>query len=186
MDYYKKKIVILEVDKNDKPLGKVERWLAHKQGILHRGFTVVLISNKQLILQHRRHPAFDGLYDLSFSSHPVYINNKLQSMEEAIYQTLTREWNLKKEDLKTGLKFIDKFYYQARDPKSIYTEHEIDYIYAGELNKLPKPNPDFAYGYKIINQQPVSSFEFRVSDLILCPWVKQIIANKSFQELLSP
>jgi len=183
MNYYQKKLYLPQVDKNDRLIGQVERWRAHEQGILHRGFTVVLIYKKQLLLQHRKHPAFDGLYDLSFSSHPAYINNKLQTMAEAIYQTLKREWNLKKTDLKTELKFIDKFYYRAKDPNSIYTEHEIDYLYQVEINKLPQPNLDFAYGYKFINRQPFSNFKFQISNFPLAPWVKKIIERRFLQAL---
>jgi isopentenyl-diphosphate delta-isomerase len=178
MDYYKQKIYLAAIDKNDKIVRKVERWQAHKEGILHRGFTCILKYKSRLLLQHRRHPAFDGFFDLSFSSHPTYINGKLQTMEVAIYNTLKREWNLQKEDLKTKIKFLDKFYYKACDPKSPYTEHEIDYLYFIEINRLPKKVSDFYYNYKLVrsNDLKIKNWKLKTE---LAPWVKQIIESKS-------
>ncbi len=40
MDYLNQKLDLNKVNKKDEVLGKVERWIAHQEGILHRGFTV--------------------------------------------------------------------------------------------------------------------------------------------------
>lgn len=181
MDYYARKLFLAQIDKEDNLVGKVERWQAHEKALLHRGFTVILTFNNQIILQHRRHPAFDHFFDLSFSSHPVFINDKFQSMEEAIFNTLNREWNLFKNDLSAGPIFLDKFYYFAKDPQSIYTEHEIDYIYAAKLNRLPNINPDFAYDIQTVNIPDIKS---QIVEFRLAPWVKKILENKIIQQHL--
>lgn len=180
MNYYEKKLYLAQVDHQDKLIKPIERWKAHEKGICHLGFTTILIYNNQVILQHRKHPAFDGFYDLTFSSHPIFIDGKLQPMEEAIYNTLEREWNLAKKDLKTNLKYLDKFYYQAKDPNSIYIEHEVDYLYVAELNKLPDVNKDFAYGFKLIKKD--ISLASSIYDLgsKLAPWTKKINLSKFF------
>jgi len=177
MDYYQKKFYLAQINRDDQLISPIERWRAHQEGILHRGFTVVLVYQRQFILQHRKHPAFDGFFDLSFSSHPIYVKNQLQSMEEAIYDTLKREWNLSKKDLKTDLKYIDKFHYKARDPYSVYTEHEVDYLYSVEITRLPQPILEFSYGYDLLkissrfNRDQISSFQ-------LAPWIKKINLSK--------
>lgn len=192
MDYYQKKFYLAQVDRNDQLIGPVERWQAHEKGILHRGFTVILTYNNQLLLQQRKHPVFDKKYDLSFSSHPIFVAGQLEPMEEAIFRTLKREWNLNgtdlnrsdlKSGLKTGLKYLDKIYYRAADPKSKFVEHEIDHIYLAEINKLPQPNLDFAYGYKLINQKNLPS---KIYDLgsKLAPWVKKIVGTKTICQRL--
>ena len=168
MDYYKKQLFLAEVDRDDNILGKIERWKAHKEAVLHRGFTAILTYQNKIVLQHRKHLAFDGYFDLTFSSHQIYINEKLQTDLEAIYETLKREWNIDKTGLVSELKFLDKFYYIAKDPNSIFTEHEIDYIYQAELKSLPTPNPDFAYGFELINKQNIENFK-------MAPWVEDII-----------
>jgi len=181
MDYYSQKLFLAKVDKENNFVGKVERWLAHEKAILHRGFTVILTFQNKVVLQHRKHPAFDGFFDLSFSSHPVYIQNELQPMETAILNTLEREWNLSKQNLQTELRFLDKFYYYAKDPKSVYIEHEIDYVYEAKLNKLPAINHDFAYGYETIDVLNIAS---QISKFQLAPWVKKILTNKVIRQHL--
>lgn len=168
MDYYKRELFLAQVDKEDNIIGKIERWKAHKEGILHRGFTTILTYQNNIVLQHRKHLAFDGFFDLTFSSHQIYINNKLQTDLEAINETLKREWNIDKAELASKLKYLGKFYYKANDPNSVFTEHEIDYIYQTELKKLPTPNSDFAYGCELINKSQIRNFK-------LAPWVEEII-----------
>lgn len=178
MDYYQEKQFIAQVDKKDKVIGRIEKWPAHKKGVLHRGFTVIMIYDNQFILQQRKHPVFDGVYDFSFSSHQIYINNVLQDDFAAIYDSLKREWNIEKDDLKTKPKFLKKIYYRAKDPESDYAEHEVDYVYEIELKKLPNPNYDFCYGLSLIPR--VVFLKSKVLDLKskIAPWVKKIIEEK--------
>ena len=169
--YYKQKIYLAEVDKEDKILGKVERWLAHERGTLHRGFTVILSYQNQIVLQHRKHVAFDGIWDMTFSSHSFYQGDNLTSDLEAITLSLGREWNVGLNDLVGEPILKGKVYYQAKDPKSIFTEHEIDYIHTAELKKLPNPNLDYAYGFELIDFDQVKRFN-------LAPWVQKIYDTK--------
>src|SRR3989339_1036848 len=164
MDYYKKELFLAEVDKDDNVLRKVERWNAHKEGVLHRGFTMLLTYQDKFVLQHRKHPAFDGYYDLTFSSHQIYVHDVLQTDEDAIFDTLKREWNIDATGIKSIPKYLGKFYYKAKDPNSVFTEHEIDYIYEAELKNLPNPNPEFAYGYKLVNKKEILKYK-------TAPWV---------------
>ena len=99
MDYYKEKIYLAAVDKSDTVLEGVERWEAHEKGILHRCFTVCLFFKDKIVMQHRKHPVFDGVFDLTCSSHPVFKNGKIQRNEEAVFETLEREWSVAKGDL---------------------------------------------------------------------------------------
>ncbi len=174
MKYYTDKLYLAQVDKNDNVTGQVERWEAHKKGILHRGFTVILFYGDKIVLQHRRHPAFDKFWDLSFSSHQIYKNNSLQNNREAIGETLKREWNIDKNGLKRAVQFLGKIYYRAKDPNSIYTEHEFDYIYSAELKNTPNPNSNYAYGFELIDN---SEFSILNSKFSLTPWVEKIIAE---------
>lgn len=173
--YYQQKLLVAQVDKKDKIIGEVERWKTHLEGILHRGFTTILIYNGKYLLQHRKHPAFDKFWDLTFSSHPIYEKGQLEGDFEAIYKALAREWNLVRGDLLETPAKLGKIYYCASDPNSLYTEHEFDYIYLAKLKKLPAPNLNFSYGFELISgfnkitQLPTS--------YIIAPWVTQIIKN---------
>lgn len=176
MDYYKAVQFLAVVDREDNIIGKMEKWEAHKKGVLHRGYTAILEFENNIIIQHRKHPVFDGVYDLSFSSHQFYQGEKLQTDEEAIYEGLKREWNVEKFEIR-NLKFLNKIYYKSKDVNSEYTEHEIDYIYIVQLNKMPTANLDYAYGQKIIQKTNLVS-EIKKLQLNLAPWVEKILEEK--------
>ena len=172
-NYYKQKQIIAKVDKGGNVIGKIEKWEAHEKGILHKALTVALIYRDQFVVQHRRHPAFDGVLDITSSSHQIYVNDKLQTTEEATYECLKREWNLEKSDL-SKLKNMGAIYYKAKDEKSIYTEHEMCEILVAEINVKPKPNLDFAYGFSLVDKQELQNKNSRTYEN-LAPWVKKMI-----------
>ena len=51
---------------------------------------MILTYQNKFVLQHRKHLAFDGYYDLTFSSHQIYVHSVLQTDEDAINETLKR------------------------------------------------------------------------------------------------
>lgn len=169
----KKKLYIPEVDKNDFFIKKIDRWEAHQNAILHRGFTTILKYQDKLILQLRKHIVFDGYWDLSFSSHPLIIKDKIQSFDEAIKFTYQREW-ITNDNIKE-IKFIDKYYYKEFDKKSGFYEHEINYLYLMKINSLPKNNPEFSYDMKIIKD---NDLEKQLNQLKFAPWVTKINFKK--------
>lgn len=176
-NYYKQKLKIAKVDKNNNVIGQIERWQAHKKGILHRGFTIALIYKNYYVIQHRKHPVFDGAFDITSSSHQLYINGKLQTTLEATYQCLEREWGITKKDLLYVPKNLGAVYYKAKDKKSIYTEHEVCEILVSRVKKLPTPNFDFAYGISLVKKEELLNKKSRVYEN-LAPWVIETINQK--------
>lgn len=174
MNYYKKVQYIAEVNEQDTVIGKIEKWEAHKKGILHRGYTAILTYEDNYILQYRRHPAFDNVLDLSFSSHQLYDGKEMQSSEEAILNGLRREWDIKESDIKKSPVFIAKFQYKAFDDVSGYYEHEIDHVYKVALNRMPQPNNDFAYGFMVLHKNNLDLLKEVKMYVLLAPWVQKI------------
>lgn len=160
-----------QVNRQNKIIGKVEKWRAHRDNLLHRGFTAIIVCNNQVVVQHRKHPVFDAVYDLSFSSHQIEVNGHWEDGADAVRRGLEREWNLDKADLTQSPKLLTKFYYQAKDPNSLYSEHEIDYLYLVELARLPQPNLDYAYGMAVIDKTEIKDLPRRFSHL--SPWVRE-------------
>jgi len=177
MDYYKQKQIIAKMDKKNSVIGKIEKWEAHRKGVLHKGFTLILVYGDYYVIQHRKHPAFDGVFDLTFSSHQIFLDNRLQSPAEAADEALKREWNINKKDLSSRPKTIGFVYYRANDTKSEFIEHEIDEILKVKVSNLPLPNHDFAYGYSLVNKKELMNKKGRIYPL-LAPWVKKMIAKK--------
>ncbi|HRN70344.1 MAG TPA: hypothetical protein PLS49_04100 [Candidatus Woesebacteria bacterium] len=174
MDYFAQEQFIAQVDTNDNIIGKVEKWQAHTEAILHRAFTVAIYFEDTLVLQHRKHLVFDTVFDITISSHQIYKGNILQSDEEALMDTLQREWNISEIIGKPVLK--GTIYYQASDPFSKYTEHEMCRIYACQVQQLPMPNFEFAYGFSLLDPKKIQDKNYPLFPL-LAPWVK-----KTFEE----
>ncbi|MEK7573691.1 MAG: hypothetical protein AAB531_04670 [Patescibacteria group bacterium] len=175
--YYRQKQIIAKVNREGKIIGKIDKWEAHRKGILHKALTVAIFYKGSFIIQHRKHPAFDGVFDITSSSHQLFKNGKLQASLEATYDTLKREWNLSKEDLVSKPKNLGTIYYKSKDSKSEYTEHEMCDILITEVKTLPTPNFDFAYGFSLVKKEEVINKKRRIYQA-LAPWVKKAIANK--------
>ena len=174
MDYYDKKQFLALVDREDSVLGKAEKWDAHKKGLLHRGYTVIITHKGKIVLQHRKHPVFDNVFDLSFSSHQLYEEDVLQTDEAAIYEGLRREWGMEREDIESPPKFLKTIYYRAEDPRSGYIEHEIDYIFQVEALKTPAASADFAYGFRLVEKPALLTGDIRLPSPF-APWVKTLL-----------
>lgn len=177
MNYFKIKQTIGKANRKAQVIGEVEKWHAHKKGILHRAFSVALVYKNKYVLQHRKHIAFDGVYDLTSSSHQLMQNGKLQDTIESIYLTLEREWELKKKDFVSKPNYEGNVYYKAQDEKSEFTEHEMCDIYTVKIRRLPLPNFDFAYGFSLVTDEELTNKNSRIYSL-LAPWIKVAIEKK--------
>lgn len=177
--YYKQKQIIARVDKKGNVIGKIEKWEAHRKGILHKALTIALIYKGSFIIQHRKHPAFDGVFDITSSSHQLFIDGKLESTIDATYKTLEREWNITKKDLLTKPKNLGSVYYKAKDEKSIYIEHEVCEILVAKIKNLPIANLDFAYGFSLVKKEELVNKNSRIYQN-LAPWVKKTIEENMF------
>lgn len=170
-------MIIATCDKNGNIIGEIERWEAHKKGTLHRAFTLALIYKDFYILQHRKHPVFDGVFDLTSSSHQLVRNGRLQDTIEAANDCLFREWKIKESDILGELKLKGSVYYKAKDSNSIYTEHEICDLVEARIKKLPEPNYEVAYGYSLVTKGELANKKGRVYQS-LAPWVKKMIEEE--------
>lgn len=177
MDYYKKTLYIPQVDKDDTVLGKVERWKAHKEGILHCGFTIAVLYQDLIICQHRKHPVFGGYLDMTASSHPLYEGEKIQSFEEAIHKTLAREWGIKKTDLIGGIEDKRKVYYYSEH--GAYIEHEICYFFLTRTKVFPKVNLEYAYGFSLLSVADLADTTTPYAGSV-APWVRAALEQKIF------
>ncbi|KKR50556.1 MAG: Isopentenyl-diphosphate Delta-isomerase [Candidatus Roizmanbacteria bacterium GW2011_GWB1_40_7] len=174
-NYYDKTIFIPTVSKTGEITGQIERWEAHKKGILHKAFSVALFLENQIILQVRKHPVFDGIIDVTASSHPEMKDGKMEDEKEAVIRCLKREWHVEEKDIH-DLKDLGSVYYRAKDPKSDYIEHEYCTFYVGKIEKMVSPDTEFAYGYSLVD---LNFLKKNPQSFNLAPWV-----IKAFQDNL--
>jgi isopentenyldiphosphate isomerase len=199
--HYTQQVFIAEVDRNDTVIGLVERWRAHTENILHRAFSVVITYQNNVFLQHRKHPLFDGWFDLTIASHQIYENGQLEDDQTAVKKTLRREWNIEEKDLATQPKYLGKIYYHAEDTNgnaSGYLDHatasrlakegkhfheqEFDWFYHVEVKNIVQPNYDYCYGWSLVPLKDIISGRNHLSK-ILAPWVQKALAEKIFSSV---
>lgn len=172
--------MIARCDKRGNILGPIERWEAHEKGTLHRAFSVVMRYKDLYIVQFRKHPVFDGVLDVTSSSHQIFDvkTNILQNTMEASISTLLREWKMTESDFIGKPKIKGNVYYKAKDKYSIYTEHEIDDVVEVKVRRIPEPNLEYAYGSSLMTREELIKNK-RVNS-ILAPWVKAMINKRLF------
>jgi isopentenyldiphosphate isomerase len=173
-NYYKKEQFIAQVDKKGNILGPIEKWEAHKKGILHKAFSVTLVYKNLYILQHRKHPVFDGVFDLSCSSHQLMKNGKLELDTDAVLKTLKREWKIDASHISGKIQNIGVTYYKSTDENSKYIEHELCDQFLIKLKKLPEIYSEYAYGYSLVEEKVLKNKKSRVWKN-LAPWSKKAV-----------
>ncbi len=131
---------VILVDENDREIGAKNKMPAHRDGDLHRCFSIFVFNARgELMLQRRASGKYHsgGLWTNTCCSHP-------RSGEETVaagHRKLQQEMGFD-----CGLKEVFTFIYRA--PLGDLTEHEFDHVLFGRFEGEPKPNPAEAEGWK--------------------------------------
>lgn len=129
------------VDENDVITGFEFKNIVHKQGLLHRAFSLLVFNDKsELLLQKRAKSKYHspGLWTNTCCSHLI----ENCGFEEYIHERLKHEMGF---DCDIEFKF--SFHYEVRFKNGL-TENEIDHIYFGKWDGIPSPDPAEADDYK--------------------------------------
>lgn len=139
---------VILVDERDNELGSMEKMEAHRAGVLHRAFSVLLFnSNGEVLLQQRAANKYHsaGLWTNTCCSHP----KPSEKMENAVRRRLMEEMGVDAQP-----EFAYKFLYKVALDNNL-VEHELDHVYVGKFNGMPE-----------INAAEVASWKFeRVSSI---------------------
>ena len=132
---------VILVNEQDDVIGRAEKLEAHKNGLLHRAFSVFVFNdNEELLLQQRAHHKYHspGLWTNTCCSHP--------RPDEVTIEAARRRC-LEEMGIVITLKEIFSFVYKA-DFENGLTEHEYDHVYIGTYNKDPYINKDEVNAFK--------------------------------------
>lgn len=132
---------VILVDDNDVALGEMEKLEAHKQGHLHRAFSVFIFNDKgKLLLQQRANHKYHGagLWTNTCCSHPQWDEDVLLSAAERLAYEM---------GLKCDLEFSHSFIYKIEVENNLI-ENEYDYVCIGYSDEEPKINKDEVQDYK--------------------------------------
>jgi isopentenyl-diphosphate delta-isomerase len=133
---------VILVDKNDVQTGTMEKMEAHKQGLLHRAFSIFIFNtNGEFLLQQRALNKYHngGLWTNTCCSHPLPGENVLN----AAHRRLSEEMGFT-----TKLIPAFNFIYNATFDNGL-AEYEFDHvftgIYDGEINVDKTEVSDYCY-----------------------------------------
>lgn len=123
---------IILVDMHDRPVGIADKISVHKQGLLHRAFSVFIIDDGRMLIQ-KRHPAkyhSGGLWSNACCSHPRPDENVLTAASRRLKEEL---------GISCLLEPLGSLIYRSCFDNGI-TEFEYDHVILGEYRGLFSPN----------------------------------------------
>ncbi len=137
---------VVLVDKWDKEIGTMEKMEAHKKGILHRAFSVLLFDvSGNMLLQKRSKNKYHsgGLWTNTCCSHPLPGEN----IESATRRRLQEEMGI---DVQPT--FSHTFIYKAALEDHLI-EHELDHVFIGTYSGSPSVNKAEVEDWKYVDME---------------------------------
>jgi len=135
---------VILVDKNDKEIGREDKIKAHREGKLHRAFSIFLFNKRgELLIQKRAKSKYHspGLWSNTCCSHP----RPDRELEDEVKRRLKEEMRIVEYDLKE----VFSFTYNLKVGDLI--EHEFDHVFWGTFEGNPKPDPAEVESWKWVN-----------------------------------
>ena len=160
---------VILVDPDDKEIGVEEKMQAHKDGKLHRAFSIfVFNSNGDMLLQQRAHGKYHsgGLWTNTCCSHP----RKGETTEEAAHRRLQEEMGFD-----CGLKHAFKFIYKAKLDHNL-TENELDHVFIGYYNGEIHPDDTEVESFKWMDIDELKT-DLEQNPNNYTVWFKKVVAK---------
>lgn len=137
---------VILVDENDHEIGTQEKLTAHREGTLHRAFSLFVFNSQGRLLLHKRaankyHSA--GLWANTCCSHP----RPQERVEAAVHRKLHSEMGFD-----CNVKEVFQFIYRVQFRNQLF-EHELDHVFLGMYEGDPVPNPDEVEDWKWVDRE---------------------------------
>jgi len=135
---------VILVDRKNRKVGVEEKIKAHKEGKLHRAFSIFIFnSSGELLIQQRAKTKYHsgGLWSNSVCGHP----KQNETYQQAVHRRLKEEMGF---DCK--LKKLFCFIYNTGLQNNLI-ENEYDCVFIGKFDGRPKPNRNEIMDYKWIS-----------------------------------
>jgi len=157
-------IRIILVNKNDKEIGTEEKLKAHKEGKLHRSFSIFVFNKKgEMLLQHRAKSKYHcgGLWTNTCCSHQQIGETCLEAAQRRLNEEMGFDCEMEE---------IFQFIYRAEFSNGLI-EHEYDHVFIGHFNELPNINPDEVNAWKWISPKELDA-DLRANPNSYTEWFK--------------
>jgi isopentenyl-diphosphate delta-isomerase len=166
---------VILVDKHDSELGIMEKMEAHRKGVLHRAFSVLVFNSKGELLIQKRAPAkyhSAGLWTNTCCSHP----RAGERIEDAAQRRLREEMGL---DLKPEKAY--SFIYRTELDGGLI-ENELDHVLVATFDGKPVLNPEEAQDWKYISLPDLKA-RMRSHPEEFTYWFKLIVQHPELEAL---
>jgi len=166
-DLEDKKIIL--VDENDKQIGVEGKMKIHKDGLLHRCFSIMVFNDKgEFLLQkravHKYHSA--GLWANACCGHPA----PGEDIESAAHKRLKQEMGF---DCELKESFV--FHYRTEFDNGLI-ENEIDHVFLGKYNGEIRQNPKEVADFKWMKIKDIKE-DIQKNPEAYASWFKIIITE---------
>ncbi len=134
---------VVLVDEDDRELGTMEKMQAHRQGSLHRAFSVLVYNSRgEILIQQRAADKYHsaGLWTNTCCSHP----RPDECIRQASARRLWEEMGIRAEP-----EYLYKFVYRAPLENDL-VEHELDHVFRATFDGTPASNPDEVQDWKFM------------------------------------
>jgi isopentenyl-diphosphate Delta-isomerase len=160
---------VILVDEQDRALGFMEKMEAHRKGILHRAFSVLLFnSNGEVLLQKRSATKYHsaGLWTNTCCSHP----KPDEKIEVAVSRRLREEMGIE-----LLPEFAYKFLYKVHLDNDLI-EHELDHVFIGVYNGEPVINSHEVEDWKFVPLESVRK-QIALNPELYTYWFRLIVEH---------
>lgn len=167
---------IILVDENDKEIGVMEKMEAHRKGVLHRAFSILIFnSKKELLLQKRSVQKYHsgGLWTNTCCSHPEPGEDLITSARKKLMHEMGFEVQLKP---------AYTFAYRASLDNNL-TEHEFDHVLVGSFDGEPKPNAQEAEDWTYKSVENIQR-DARENPNSYTSWFKLILTHPQLSQII--
>jgi len=137
---------VILVDKDDKPVGLMEKMEAHEKAMMHRAFSVFIFNDEgKLMLQQRALHKYHspGLWTNTVCSHP----RDGETVQAAAHRRIVEEMGFD-----CGFEKAFSFVYKAEVGQGL-VEHEFDHVFIGVSNLQPNINHEEVSTWKYVDLQ---------------------------------
>ena len=172
--------LLILVDQKDHFQGYAPTKECHTgQGKRHRAFVTLLFNSQgKVLIQRRKHKLFDGLWDLTAISHPLHLNGRNETYQQASDRALRKEMGIGR----VSIEKVGAFNYFAQDGKSC--ENEYCAILVGNYNGKIRPNKREVYEVKKIDSEKFLD-DIGKNPAKYTPWAKLTVKQISSRRLLA-
>jgi isopentenyl-diphosphate delta-isomerase len=155
---------VILVDEFDVESGAIGKLRAHRDGLLHRAFSIFLFNDAgEMLLQRRSMIKYHspGLWTNTCCSHP----RPGESTLHAANRRLSEEMGMS-----CFLTELYAFVYKA-DVGAGLVEHEFDHVFTGTSNATPRPNLDEVMEFRYVRVEDIVA-EVSENPAAFTPWFR--------------